>query len=48
MVLERLDGPFGSVGETQVGRGDLEGDSFFFHEGLESCETFIVNSLENW
>ena len=36
MVLERLDGPFVSVGAMQVGQGELEGDSFFLHEGLES------------
>ena len=47
MVLERLDGPFGSVGVMQVGWGKLEGDSFFSHVGLESCREFIVKSLEN-
>ena len=47
MVLERLDGPFVSVGTMQVGRGELEGDSLFSHEGLESCGVFIVESLEN-
>ena len=31
----------------QVGWGELEGDSFFLHEGLESCGAFIVKSLEN-
>ena len=31
----------------QVGRDELEGDSFFSHEGLESCGAFIVQSLEN-
>ena len=47
MVLERLDGPFVSVGTMQVGQGELEGDSFFSHEGLESYGAFIVQSLEN-
>ena len=47
MVLERLDGPFGSVGAMQVGRGELEGESLFLHEVLESCGAFIVQSLEN-
>ena len=47
MFLELLDGPFSSVGAMQVGRGELEGDSFFSHEGLESCRAFIVKSLEN-
>ena len=47
MVLERLDGPLGSVGAMQVGRGELEVDSSFSHEGLESCAAFIVNSLKN-
>ena len=37
MVLERLDDPFGSVGAMQVGRGELEVDSLFLNEGLESC-----------
>ena len=47
MVLERLDGPFGSVGAMQVGWGELKGESFFLHEGLESFGAFIVKSLEN-
>ena len=47
MVLERLDGRFGIVGVMQVGRGKLEGDSLFLHEGLESCGASIVKSLEN-
>ena len=47
MVLERLDGPFGSVGAMQVGRGKLEGDSLFLHKGFDSCRAFIVKSLEN-
>ena len=47
IVLERLDGPFSSVGSMQLGRGELEGDSLFSHEGLESCGVFIVESLEN-
>ena len=46
-VVELLDGPFGSVVAMQVERGELEGDSFFSHEGLESCGAFIVKSLEN-
>ena len=47
MVLERLDEPFGRVVVMQVGRGELEGDSFFLHEGIESYSSFIVKSLEN-
>ena len=47
MVLENLDGPFVRVGALQVGRGKLEGDSLFFHEGLESCGVFIVKRLQN-
>ena len=47
MVLEHLDGPFGSVGAMQVGQGKLEGDSFFSHEGLESYRAFIVKRLKN-
>ena len=47
MVLEHLDGPFGSIGAMQVGRGELEGEAFFSHEGFESCRAFIVKSLEN-
>ena len=47
MVLECLDSPFGIIGVMQVGRGKLEGDSLFSHEGLESCGAFIVQSLEN-
>ena len=47
MVLERLDGPLRSVGAIQVGRGELEGDFFFSHEGIESCGAFIFKSLEN-
>ena len=47
MVLERLDGPFGRVGEMQVGRGELEGESLFLHEGLKSCGAFIVKRLKN-
>ena len=31
----------------QVGWGELEGDSFFLHEGLESCGALIFKSLEN-
>ena len=31
----------------QVGRGELEGDSIFSHEGLESWGALIVQSLEN-
>ena len=31
----------------QIGRGELEGDFFFLHEGLETCEAFIVKSLES-
>ena len=46
MVLERLDVPFGRVGAMQVGWGDLEGDSFFLHESLESCGAFIVKRLK--
>ena len=47
IFLEGLNGPFGSVGAMQVGRRELEGDSFFSHEGLEYCRAFIVKSLEN-
>ena len=47
IVLERLDGLFGRVGVMQLERGELEGDSFFLHEGLESCVAFIVNILKN-
>ena len=47
MALERLDGPFSSVGAMQVEQGDLEGNYFFLYEGLESCGEFIVKSLEN-
>ena len=47
MILERLDGPFGSVGVMQVGKGELERDSFVSHEGLESCGAFIVKILVN-
>ena len=39
-----MDSPLDSVGTMQEGRGELEGDSFFLHEGLESCGAF---SLEN-
>ena len=46
MVLEGLDGPFGSIGALQVGRGELEGESLFSHEGLESCVVFIVKRLK--
>ena len=46
-VVELLDGPFGSIGAMQVGRGEMEGDSFFFHEVLESCGAFIVRRLQN-
>ena len=47
MVLEHLDGPFGSVGAMQVGRGYLQGESLFLHESLDSCGAVIVKSLEN-
>ena len=31
----------------QLGRGELEGDSLFLHEGIDSCGAFIVQSLKN-
>ena len=31
----------------QVGRGELEGDSLFLHEGIDSYGAFIVQSLKN-
>ena len=47
MIFETLDGALISVSEMKVRRGELEGDTFMFHQGFYSFRAPVVKGLKN-
>ena len=48
MVLESLDGSFGSIAAMHVSGGKLAGNVFLFEVGIEDVRALIVEVLDVW